>query len=175
MNFEPKIMGIVNITPDSFYNGSRNMNSDGNVLVDKTLERVEKMLKEGAGYIDIGACSTRPGAECVDAAGEWKRLKAVLRPIRETVPPDVKISIDTFRWDIISRTLDEIGEVTVNDISAGEDDLNMLPGVAANALEYIAMHKKGVPADMQSRCDYKYGVVASHGSWGQVWSLPLLP
>ena len=87
MNFEPKIMGIVNITPDSFYNGSRNMNSDGNVLVDKTLERVEKMLKEGAGYIDIGACSTRPGAECVDAAGEWKRLKAVLRRIRETVAP----------------------------------------------------------------------------------------
>lgn len=159
MNFEPKIMGIVNITPDSFYNGSRNMDISGKVLVDKTLERVERMLEEGAGYIDIGACSTRPGAECVDAAGEWKRLKAVLKPIRETVPPDVKISIDTFRWEIISRTLDEIGEVTVNDISAGEDDLNMLPGVAANALEYIAMHKKGVPADMQSRCDYKYGVV----------------
>lgn len=159
MNFEPKIMGIVNITPDSFYNGSRNMDISGKVLVDKTLERVERMLEEGAGYIDIGACSTRPGAECVDAAGEWKRLKAVLRPIRETVPQNVKISIDTFRWDIISRTLDEIGEVTVNDISAGEDDLNMLPGVAANALEYIAMHKKGVPSDMQSRCDYKYGVV----------------
>ena len=67
-------MGIVNITPDSFYNGSRNMDISGKVLVDKTLERVEKMLKEGAGYIDIGACSTRPGAECVDAAGEWKRI-----------------------------------------------------------------------------------------------------
>ena len=134
MNFEPKIMGIVNITPDSFYNGSRNMDISGKVLVDKTLERVEKMLKEGAGYIDIGACSTRPGAECVDAAGEWKRLKAVLRPIREIVPPDVKISIDTFRWDIISRTLNKKEKETVNDIAAGEDDQNTLPGVAANAL-----------------------------------------
>lgn len=152
-------MGIVNITPDSFYNGSRNMDSDGKVLVDKTLKRVERMIGEGAGYIDIGACSTRPGAECVDPAGEWARLKAVLKYIREIVPAQVKISIDTFRWDIISRTLDEIGEVTVNDISAGEDDGNMLPGVAANGLEYIAMHKKGIPADMQSRCDYSCGVV----------------
>ncbi|MGN0190414.1 MAG: dihydropteroate synthase [Candidatus Cryptobacteroides sp.] len=159
MNSTPKIMGIVNITPDSFYNGSRNMDREGIVLVDKTLARVEKMIEDGAGYIDIGACSTRPGAECVDCAGEWARLKAVLRPIREAVPDSVKISIDTFRWDIISRTLDEIGEVTVNDISAGEDDPQMLRGVAANSLEYIAMHKKGVPADMQSRCDYRGGVV----------------
>ena len=85
----------------------------------------------------------------------------MLKPIREVVPQDVKISIDTFRWDIISRTLDEIGEVTVNDISAGEDDALMLGGVAANSLEYIAMHKKGIPSDMQSRCDYESGVTAA--------------
>lgn len=154
-------MGIVNITPDSFYSGSRNMDSQGNILIDKTLKRVEEMVEQGADYIDVGACSTRPGSESVDAEGEWKRLGAVLRPIRETVPPDVRISVDTFRWDIISRTLDEIGEVTVNDISAGEDDPTMLQGVAANSLEYIAMHKKGIPSDMQSRCDYAGGVTAA--------------
>ncbi len=156
-----KIMGIINITPDSFYCDSRNMDSDGRILTDKAVERAADMVKKGAEYIDIGACSTRPGSESVDAEHEWKRLKAVLKPIREVVPQSVKISIDTFRWDIISRTLDEIGEVTVNDISAGEDDPLMLPGVAANSLEYIAMHKKGIPSDMQSRCDYESGVTAA--------------
>ncbi len=156
-----KIMGIVNITPDSFYSGSRNMDSDGNVLIDKAVKRAADMVEKGAGYIDLGACSTRPGSESVDTEQEWKRLRAVLKPIREVVPQSVKISIDTFRWDIISRTLDEIGEVTVNDISAGEDDPLMLPGVAANSLEYIAMHKKGIPSDMQSKCDYESGVTAA--------------
>ena len=115
-----KIMGIVNITPDSFYSGSRNMDSDGNVLIDKAVKRAADMVEKGAGYIDLGACSTRPGSESVDTEQEWKRLRAVLKPIREVVPQSVKISIDTFRWDIISRTLEEIGEVTVNDISAGD-------------------------------------------------------
>lgn len=156
-----KIMGIVNITPDSFYSGSRNMDSDGNVLIDKAVKRAADMVEKGAGYIDLGACSTRPGSESVDTEQEWKRLRAVLKPIREVVPQSVKISIDTFRWGIISRTLDEIGEVTVNDISAGEDDPLMLPGVAANSLEYIAMHKKGIPSDMQSKCDYESGVTAA--------------
>ncbi len=156
-----KIMGIVNITPDSFYCGSRNMDAEGNVLIDKAVKRAAEMVANGAGYIDIGACSTRPGSESVDAEHEWKRLKAVLKPLREVVPPDVKISIDTFRWDIISRTLDEIGEVTVNDISAGEDDPQMLSSVAANSLEYIAMHKKGIPSDMQTRCDYESGVTTA--------------
>ena len=156
-----KIMGIVNITPDSFYSGSRNMTPDGKILIDRVVERVTDMIEKGAGYIDVGACSTRPGSESVDAENEWKRLKAVLRPIREVVPPGVKISIDTFRRDIIARTLDEIGEVTVNDISAGEDDPMMLGEVAANSLEYIAMHKKGIPSDMQSKCDYGNGVTAA--------------
>ncbi len=156
-----KIMGIVNITPDSFYPGSRNMTPEGRILIDKVVERVSEMIGQGADYIDIGACSTRPGSESVDAENEWKRLKAVLRPIREVVPQGVKISIDTFRRDIIARTLDEIGEVTVNDISAGEDDPQMLPEVAAGSLEYIAMHKKGIPSDMQSRCDYESGVTAA--------------
>ena len=156
-----KIMGIVNITPDSFYSGSRNMTPDGKILIDRVVERVADMIEKGAGYIDVGACSTRPGSESVDAENEWKRLKAVLRPIREAVPQGVKISIDTFRRDIIARTLDEIGEVTVNDISAGEDDPMMLGEVAANSLEYIAMHKKGIPSDMQSKCDYGNGVTAA--------------
>ena len=156
-----KIMGIVNITPDSFYSGSRNMTPDGKILIDRVVERVADMIEKGAGYIDVGACSTRPGSESVDAENEWKRLKAVLRPIREVVPQGVKISIDTFRRDIIARTLDEIGEVTVNDISAGEDDPMMLGEVAANSLEYIAMHKKGIPSDMQSKCDYGNGVTAA--------------
>lgn len=156
-----RIMGIVNITPDSFYSGSRNMSPDGKILTDRAVERAREMVEQGADYIDIGACSTRPGSESVDAEGEWKRLKAVLKPIREAVPQNVKISIDTFRRNIIARTLDEIGEVTVNDISAGEDDPMMLDEVAAGGLEYIAMHKKGIPSDMQSRCDYESGVTAA--------------
>ncbi len=166
-----KIMGIVNITPDSFYPESRNMNPDGKVLIDKVVERVSDMIENGAEYIDVGACSTRPGSESVDAGTEWKRLKAVLRPIREAVPQEVKISIDTFRRDIIARTLDEIGEVTVNDISSGEDDPLMLPEVAANSLEYIAMHKKGIPSDMQSKCDYESGVTAAVLDYFRAFSL----
>ncbi len=156
-----KIMGILNITPDSFFSGSRNMSPDGKVMTGQAVERAARMAADGAAYIDIGACSTRPGSESVSAAEEWRRLKAVLRPVREAVPGDVRISIDTFRRDIIARTLDEIGEVTVNDISAGEDDPLMLGEVAANSLEYIAMHKKGIPSDMQTRCDYESGVTAA--------------
>ena len=70
-----KIMGIVNITPDSFYSDSRNMDADGNVLTDKAVKRVVDMVKQGAGYIDIGACSTRPGSESVDAEHEWKKAQ----------------------------------------------------------------------------------------------------
>ena len=177
----PQIMGILNITPDSFFSGSRNMGEDGRVRVDEAVERAVGMVREGADYIDIGACSTRPGSESVSLEEEWRRLGAVLVPVKEAIlkecrkadgswngdnarkslKREVKISIDTFRAEIVRRCLGEIGPVTVNDISAGEDDPGMLPFVGAASLEYIAMHKRGSQTDMQSLCDYPRGVTAA--------------
>lgn len=144
-----QIMGILNATPDSYFAPSRAM------LSDDAARRAEKMVEEGASYIDIGACSTRPGSELVSAEEEWKRLLNVLPAVRSVVPSNVKISIDSFRWGVIERCLDLVGEVVVNDISAGEDDSEMLLEVGRLHLEYIAMHKRGIPSVMQSMCEYK--------------------
>ncbi len=149
MDTKVRIMGILNATPDSYYAPSRAM------TVCEAERRVGAMIEEGASYIDVGACSTRPGAELVDEKEEWERLRAVLPAVRRLVPEGVGISIDTFRWSIVERALDLIGEVTVNDISAGEDDPLMLRNVGESSLEYIAMHKRGIPSMMQSLCDYR--------------------
>ena len=143
-----QIMGILNATPDSYFAPSRAM------LSDDAARRAEKMVEEGASYIDVGACSTRPGSELVPEEEEWKRLSDVLPAVRMVVPSNVKISIDSFRWGVIERCLDLVGEVVVNDISAGEDDSEMLPEVGRLHLEYIAMHKRGIPSVMQSMCEY---------------------
>lgn len=143
-----KIMGILNVTPDSYFAPSRAMQPVA------AMHRAEQLITEGADYIDIGACSTRPGSMEVDAETEWNRLRAVLPDLRRLIPSEIKISIDTFRWEIIERCLDLIGEVVVNDISAGDDDVQMLPNVGRNALEYIAMHKRGIASTMQSMCQY---------------------
>lgn len=141
-------MGILNATPDSYFAASRAMTEKA------AAERAETMAMESASYIDVGACSTRPGAELVSLEEEWRRLKRVLPAIRSAIPSEVRISIDSFRWGIIERCLDLIGEVVVNDISAGEDDNQMLPMCGELSLKYVAMHKRGIPSDMQSRCDY---------------------
>ena len=141
------VMGIVNLTDDSYYAESRCAD------VESTLRRVGQMLDEGATIIDIGACSTRPGSQPVGAAEEWRRLEKVLVPIREMYP-DAKISIDTYWSEIVSRTYDSIGDFIVNDISAGEDDPMMLPLVGKLGLRYVAMHKRGNPETMQSLTDY---------------------
>lgn len=141
------IMGIVNLTDDSYFAESRCTD------VEVTLHRVGQLLDDGATIIDIGACSTRPGSCPVGAAEEWRRLEKVLVPIRETYP-DTKISIDTYWSEVVSRAYDSIGDFIVNDISAGEDDPLMLPLVGKLGLTYVAMHKRGNPQTMQLLTDY---------------------
>lgn len=150
MNQDRKIdiMGIVNLTDDSFYAGSRYAD------VDSALRTVGRMLEDGADIIDFGACSTRPGAHPVGVEEEWRRLAPVLEAVHETYPEAV-VSVDTWWSEIVTRTYDLIGNFIVNDISAGEDDSQMLATVGKLGLGYIAMHKRGTPLSMQSMTGYQ--------------------
>ena len=141
------IMGIVNLTDDSYFAQSRCAGPG------QTIERVAQMIDEGASIIDIGACSTRPGAEIVSPEQEWERLSAVLPEIRKIFPEAV-VSIDTFRSDVVRKAYDLVGGFIVNDISAGEADPEMLPTVGRLQLPYIAMHMRGDSLTMQSRTGY---------------------
>ena len=142
------IMGIVNLTDDSYYAGSRCTD------VGAAMTRIRTLVEEGASIIDIGACSTRPGSHPVGARQEWERLAPVLGQIR-TEFPDVRISVDTYWSEIVSRTYDLTGDFIVNDISAGEDDPQMLPLVGQLGLTYVAMHKRGTSEIMQQLTDYE--------------------
>ncbi len=141
------IMGIVNLTDDSYFAQSRC------VSVPAALERISLLIEEGADIIDIGACSTRPGSLPVGADEEWRRLEPVLKAVRERFP-DVVISIDTYWSEVVRKAYDLMGDFIVNDISAGEDDPQMLPAVGELGLRYIAMHKRGAPENMQDCADY---------------------
>lgn len=141
------IMGIVNLTDDSYFAQSRCAD------VDAALEKVSRMLEEGATIIDIGACSTRPGSVPVGPEEEWRRLEPVLKAIKEKFP-QVRISVDTYWSEVVKKVYDLIGDFIVNDISAGEDDPQMLPLVGQLGLTYVAMHKRGKPENMQSLTDY---------------------
>lgn len=140
-------MGIVNLTDDSFFVQSRCRS------VDAALSRISDMLEEGADIIDLGACSTRPGSQSVGAEEEWHRLRPVLTEVRSAFP-DLRISIDTYWSAVVSNAYDLIGDFIVNDISAGEDDPQMLDVVGSLGLTYIAMHKRGTPENMQELTDY---------------------
>ena len=142
-----EVMGIVNLTDDSYFEQSR----CGGVV--PAIDRISGMFDDGADIIDIGACSTRPGSVPVTAEEEWKRLAPVLRELRSLFP-EKRFSIDTFRSDIVRKTYDLIGDFIVNDISSGEDDPLMLKTVGGLGLEYVAMHKRGTPLQMQSLTDY---------------------
>ena len=148
-----KIMGIINVTPDSFYSGSRCCGPDGKPDCKLLRSRIRKALEEGADIIDIGACSTRPGSDYVSLEEEWARLRPALRIARE-LAGSRNISVDTFRSEIVRRTFREIGSFIVNDISSGEEDPVMLPLVGSLGLTYIAMHKRGRPSQMQSLTEY---------------------
>lgn len=136
-------MGIVNLTDDSFFSGSRCCS------VDAAIARIGRLLEEGADIIDLGACSTRPGSVPVGADLEWQRLKPVLEEISRSFP-GIRISVDTYWSDVVSRVYDLIGDFIVNDISAGEDDDDMLHTVGELGLEYVAMHKVGRHEDMHA-------------------------
>ena len=142
----PKVMGILNITPDSFYDGGR-FKDEKSILT-----QVEKLLKEGASFIDIGAYSSRPGADFVSEDEELKRLISVVTLVRNSFP-ECLISIDSFRSNVI-RTAIEAGAALVNDVSGGQLDPLMFETVGALQVPYVMMHMRGTPQNMQQMTDY---------------------
>ncbi|MEZ4809346.1 MAG: dihydropteroate synthase [Allomuricauda sp.] len=142
----PKVMGILNITPDSFYDGGQ-YKDESTILL-----QVEKMLEDGATFLDMGAYSSRPGAEHVAEDVEMKRLLPVLELILKHFP-DTLISIDTFRSKLAAESL-ERGAALINDISAGNLDEDMFTTVAKYQVPYIMMHLKGTPQSMQKEAQY---------------------
>ncbi|MDD2292814.1 MAG: dihydropteroate synthase [Bacteroidales bacterium] len=149
-NRDIKVMGIINVNDDSYFEQSRARQ------IDAFASRAERLIQEGADVIDIGACSTRPGAEMVDSECEWGRLNAVLELWnRKSFSSSVQLSIDTFRSEIVSRAFDVAGHLTVNDISAGSEDDSMLKVVSSLHLPYIAMHRRGTCATMHEQYRYE--------------------
>lgn len=131
----PLVMGILNLTPDSFYDGGSHHNTDD------ILRHCERMIKEGADIIDIGAFSSRPGAEIISTEEEIKRLIPYLQEVRRAFP-DIIISIDTFRKDVANIAIDNGADI-INDISGGEFDIDMLNFIGKNHIPYIMMHCGG--------------------------------
>lgn len=143
----PCVMGILNVTPDSFYAGSR-MQTE----IDIT-HRIEQIVGEGAGIIDVGAYSSRPNAENVSPAEEMERLRMGLGILRK-VQPDAVVSVDTFRADVARMCVEEYGVTIINDIAAGEMDGDMFRTVADLNVPYIMMHMQGTPQNMQQNPHY---------------------
>tara|TARA_B110000046_G_scaffold182099_1_gene215440 strand:+ start:7126 stop:7899 length:774 start_codon:yes stop_codon:yes gene_type:complete len=139
-------MGILNVTPDSFYEGGRFKDEKS------VLNQVEKLLKEGATFIDIGAYSSRPGADFVSEEEELKRLIPIVNAVVNNFPESL-ISIDSFRSGVI-KTAIESGAAIVNDISSGQQDPLMFETVGALGVPYIMMHMRGTPQTMQKMTDY---------------------
>ena len=144
----PWVMGIINVTPDSFYSGSRV--GDEQSLV----ERVRQMLDAGADVLDVGACSTRPGSGQVDAQGEMQRLQWALAIIRREAPGAI-LSVDTYRAQVARRCVEEWGADIINDISGGTLDKAMFETIARLRVPYVLMHTRGTPETMSSLTDYR--------------------
>ena len=144
---EPQVMGILNVTPDSFYSASRK-NSEAEIR-----ERVNAIISEGGSIIDIGAYSSRPGADNISASEEMNRLRGALQILR-TEAPEAVVSVDTFRADVAKMCVEEYGVQIINDISGGELDPQMFQTVAALGVPYILMHMKGNPQTMQVEPHY---------------------
>ena len=146
---EPQVMGILNVTPDSFYAGSHGV-TEGYII-----DRLHQIMNEGASIIDIGACSTRPGADEVSMEEEMSRLRMGLELIRKH-RPDAIVSVDTYRADVAKMCVEEYGAAIINDISAGQMDERMFPTIARLGIPYIIMHMKGTPKDMQMNPQYDH-------------------
>ena len=146
-----QVMGIVNLTDDSFFAGSRNLRPDGTFDEGLFRDRIVNMLGSGADILDLGACSTRPGSDSISEEEEWRRLEPALR-ILAAEHEGVRVSIDTFRPEVVSRAYDIIGPFIVNDVSGGCEEMWSLLGRLG--LPYIAMHTRGTPKNMQSLTDY---------------------
>lgn len=145
---QPMVMGILNLTPDSFYDGGRYQSEKA------VLQRAEEILDQGAMIIDIGAVSTRPGAMEVSAEAEIERLLPAVKAIRKRFP-DAVLSIDSYRSEVIFRIAGETGDCIVNDISGGTMDAQMFETVAKLRLPYILMHMQGTPQTMQQNPAYQ--------------------
>lgn len=145
---KPQVMGILNVTPDSFYAGSR-METEEAVR-----RRVRQIIAEGGSMIDVGAYSSRPGAADVSAEEEMERLRRGMRIVREEAP-EIPVSVDTFRADVAKMAVEEMGVDIINDISGGELDKEMFKTVAKLGVPYILMHMKGTPQTMQQAPHYE--------------------
>ena len=143
----PLIMGILNVTPDSFFADSRKQDE---AAIDA---RIQQILSEGGDLIDLGGYSSRPDAAEVTPAEEMRRLEVALSLLQRHYP-QVPVSVDTFRADIARRCAEEYGVAMINDISGGELDAQMFSTVADLHIPYIMMHMRGTPQTMQQHCDY---------------------
>ena len=143
----PRVMGILNVTPDSFYAGSRTPGAEA------VAARVRQIRDEGADFIDIGAYSSRPGAADVPAAEEMERLRMGLGVIAREAP-EMPVSVDTFRADVARMCVEEYGVAVVNDIAGGQLDAAMFDTVARLGVPYVLMHMQGTPQTMQREPHY---------------------
>ena len=144
---EPQVMGILNVTPDSFYAASR-------VQTEEDIrQRVRQIIAEGGQMIDVGAYSSRPNADDVPTEEEMKRLRRCMKVVREEAP-DIPVSIDTFRADVAKIAIEELGADIINEISGGQLDKEMFPTVAKLGVPYVLMHMKGTPQTMQQTTQY---------------------
>lgn len=143
----PRVMAILNVTPDSFYAGSRVGGKEA------AEERVRRFIEEGADIIDIGGYSSRPGAEDVSPEEEFHRLAEGIEATRK-VAPELPISVDTFRADVARKCVEEFGVEIINDIGGGNLDSKMFETVAELGCAYILMHMRGTPATMQQMTGY---------------------
>lgn len=149
---QPRVMAILNVTPDSFYAGSRMS------CAEAVETRVREAVDEGCDLVDVGGYSSRSGADEVSPEEEWRRVKLGVATVRR-LAPGLPVSVDTFRSEVAARALDEFGPLIINDISAGELDARMLATVASYDVPYVAMHMKGDPKTMQSLTDYRRDIV----------------
>lgn len=143
----PKVMGVLNITPDSFFDGGKHKNPS------KILKHIEQMLREGATFIDIGAYSSRPGAHHIDEDEELHRILPIVTLILNEFP-EALLSIDTFRSRVAEKCL-QVGAAIINDISAGQMDKEMLDIIAKFQIPFVAMHMRGTPKDMMTQTNYQ--------------------
>ncbi|HYE54565.1 MAG TPA: dihydropteroate synthase, partial [Chitinophagaceae bacterium] len=144
---KPKVMGIINTTPDSFYAGSRF------TMVDEVLRQAEKMLQDGAALLDIGGQSTRPGSQQVGPEEEMQRVTGIIEAVSLRFP-DAILSVDTYHASVARQAV-EAGAAMINDISGGNMDPAMLETAGSLKVPYVCMHTKGTPQDMQHHAVYE--------------------
>jgi dihydropteroate synthase len=142
-------MGILNVTPDSFYSSSRKQSEQ------EIISRIEEIVQEGGDFIDVGAYSSRPDATHISQEEEMERLKKGLTLIQK-VAPHIPVSVDTFRAEIARICVEEYGAALINDISAGEMDANMFDTISRLKVPYIMMHMQGTPQNMQQAPHYDH-------------------